>query len=106
MHTQETPPRHTSANTWQSALLVQALALDIASSSHDAKAGFESMRETLNPALEASSSCSSCQTLLRLVSNLIGSSVTFATATEALALQLYAIMTAEDGTDARDPNHG
>ena len=104
MHTHETQHPPTSENMWQNELLGQALALDIASSSHDVKVASESMLETLTPALEASFSCSNCRTLLRLVSNSIVSSATFATATEALALKLYGIMTAEAGTDARDPN--
>ena len=97
-HTQSSSPEPLSENTSSKKLLAEVLALEIASSLHDAKVISESTRSQLAPLLEGYFSCSNCRKILQLLDKSIGSSVTFATATEALALQLYATMTAEDGT--------
>lgn len=98
-HTPSSSLEPSSANTSPNKLLAEVLALELASSLHDAKVTSESTRKTLAPLLEESFSCSSCRQILHLLDKSIGSSVTFATATEALAMQLYATMTAEDGTE-------
>lgn len=97
-HTRSSSPEPSSESTSHAKQLAEVLVLELASSLHVAKATSESTRKTLAPLLEESFSCSSCRHILLLLDKSIGSSVTFTTATEALAMQLYGIMTGEDGT--------
>lgn len=98
-HTQSSSPEPSCANTSQNRQLAEVLALELASSLHEGRVTSESTRKTLAPLLEESFSCSNCHQILLLLDKSIASSVTFTTATEALAMQLYATMTAEDGTE-------
>lgn len=97
--TPNSSPEPSFENTSSTKLLAEVLALELVSSLHDAKVTSEFTRKTLGPLLEESFSCSNCPQILHLLDRSIASSVTFTTATEALALQLYATMTAEDGTE-------
>lgn len=99
MRTPNSSPEPSSASMSNAKQLAEVLALELASSLHEGKVTSESTRRTLAPLLEESFSCSNCQQILRLLDKSIASTVTFTTATEALAMQLYATMTAADGTE-------